>query len=383
MAERVPIRVTPEAGLIITNADSISPTASLQLRAQQSMRQLIAAEDFVVWADLTGLGPGEYTIPLQYRVAPERRATVVGITPRQITVQLEVEQSKLVPVTAIVTDDPALAFALEGVEFDARQVTVSGPESRVTQVVEAQVQLNLAEERVAFEDDVRLIPVDADGNVVEDVVLAPSSVHAVVGIEPRSDVREVRVQPNIVGELPEGYILTGQFDYDPSVVVVSGPAELLNDLPGTFFTAPIDLSDHTSSFSVSVPVELPDPSLVVIQGGVIDVQVGITAQTVTSQFDRVDVDVIGERANLQYQLATDEVTVLVTGPQPALSLLDARDVSVIVDVSGLGVPGTYQLTPTASIGQGQSMVSISLLPAQIDVEITSAAATAEATDDQD
>lgn len=379
LVERVPIRIAPDAGLIVTNAADISTTAAIQLRAQRSVRQSLAPDDVNVWVDLSGRGPGEHTIPLQYRVVPERNAFVTSITPRQLTVRLELEQSKLVPVREIVTSEPALAYTLESIEFDARQVTVTGPESRVSQVVEVQVPLDLAGMRVAFEDDVRPVAVDVDGNTVPNVTLEPSVVHATVDIRPRADVREVRVQPNVVGELPNGYVLTGFFEYEPNVVVVSGPTEVLNELPGTFFTEPIDLSERRSSFEVSVRVELPDPSLVVITGGVINVEVGVQAQTTTHQYDRVAVNIIGQRAGLNYELATNEVTVLITGPQPVLADLAQGNVTALVDVSQFSAPGTYQLEPSASIGSGQSAVSIQVLPEQIDVEISVAGETPEVT----
>ena len=128
------------------------------------------------------------------------------------------------------------------------------------------VPVSLEGQRSAFESDVRPVPVDADGNTVTGVTLDPQSVHVTIPVEARSDVREVRVQPNIVGELAEGYVLTPAFDYNPKTVVVKGPAAVLANLPGTFFTAPISLSDKTSSFEVTVPVELPDSRLTVVTG---------------------------------------------------------------------------------------------------------------------
>lgn len=369
MAERVPIRITPGSGLIITNLDEISTSASLRLRAQRSMRSLIAVDDILVWVDLSSLGPGEYTVPLQYRVAPERRASVVDISPRQITVRLELEEAKLVPVNEEIISEPALAYSLQSITFDQRQITVRGPQSLVSQIVEAHVPLELDGMRVAFEDDIRPIPIDADGRPVEGVTLEPPSVHVTVNIQPRSDVREVRVQPNIVGELPDGYVLTGVFDYEPKVVVVSGPAALLTEIPGTIFTAPISLSNRTSSFSVDVPLQLPDERFVLLTGGVITVSVGIDTQMTTRQFDFLPVEIIGERGGLSYRLATESVTVLITGAQPIVDSLTPDDVRVIVDVSGLAAPGTYQLGLSASIGRGQSAVTISLLPEGIDVEI--------------
>ncbi|MDL1899205.1 hypothetical protein FBR02_00365 [Anaerolineae bacterium CFX9] len=112
LPERIPIRVTPDEGLIITNASTLTSTASVQLRAQRSVRQLLAADDITVYADLSDLGPGTFTVPLSARVARDRRATVAGISPSQITVTLEVQESRLVPVRLVISEPPPLVVSV-------------------------------------------------------------------------------------------------------------------------------------------------------------------------------------------------------------------------------------------------------------------------------
>ncbi len=370
----VPIHTTPDFGLIITNSPEIPNNASVQLRAQRSVHQLFSTDDVNLVADLTGLGPGEHVVSLEARLA--RQASVVSILPRLVTVDLEVEEAQLKPVSINITTQPPLVYSVGEAEFDVRQVEVSGPASRVAQVTQVLVPVSLDGQRTTYEGDVRPTPVDADGNTVTNVTLDPQTVHVTIPVEARSDVREVRVQPNIVGELAEGYVLTAAFDYNPKTVVVKGPAGVLANLPGTFFTAPISLSDKTSSFEVTVPVELPDSRLTVVTGRTITVTVGIDTQTITQQFDHIPVEFIGSKTELDYRSATMEVTVLVTGPQPLLNQLNENDLSVLVDVSGLAAGDSAQLAPTASIAAGETVVTTSVLPALIDVE-ASVRATAE------
>jgi YbbR domain-containing protein len=369
LVERAQIRVSPDPGLIITNGDSLTSTASVQLRGQRSVRQLITADDVVVSADLSGVGQGTHVVPLRAEVA--RHATVIDLSPRQITVNLEVREERLKDLQVVVTTEPPAGFTRGETQTDVLQVTVSGPASRVTQVAMTQVQVDLGQQRTAFEDDIRVVPVDSEGNPVSGVTLDPSVVNVRIAVGQRPDVREVRVRPNVVGELSEGYLLTS-FSYDPQVIFVTGPARLLESLPESLFTAPIDLSGRTSDFELSVPVELPDPELVAITGQNINVTVGITTQTITKQFDRVPIEVIGLSEGVQAVLAPAEVTVLVTGPQPLLEDLEASGVRTIVDVSGLRADDNYQLTPVATLRQGQTgNANISLLPVEIDVRLTS------------
>jgi hypothetical protein len=64
------------------------------------------------------------------------------------------------------------------------------------------------------------------------------------------------------------------------------------------------------------------------------------------------------------------VTVLITGPQSELEQLTAQDIRAAVDVNGLE-PGNYPITPTISVRQGQiPAANVSVLPAELDVELT-------------
>ncbi|MEP7293301.1 MAG: CdaR family protein [Chloroflexota bacterium] len=362
----LPIHISPDQGLIITNQDAFPSAATVQLQAPESVRRLLATDDVIVSVNLAGLGPGEHTVPLQASVA--RQAAPVDISPRQITVWLEVQQSELKPVRVNVLSQPPLVYSVGEPVLDVRQVEVSGPASQVGQVAEVIVPVSLEGQRTTFEDDIRVMPVDVDGNAVSGVTLDPQTVHVYIAIAPRSDVREVRVQPNIVGELAEGYVLTPAFDYNPKTIVVSGPAAVLDNLPGTIFTAPISLSDKISSFEVTVPVELPDERLVVVTGRTVTVTVGIDTQTITRQFDHIPVEFVGGKAGLDYRTVTNEVTVLVTGPQPLLNQLSEADLNVFAEVSSLNAGDSAQIAPVASILDSSVVVTTSVLPALIDVD---------------
>jgi len=360
------IHLTPDDGLIITNQGSLPGVAAAQLRAPQSVRQLFASDDIIISANLDGLGPGLHVVPLQASVV--RQASVVDISPRQITVELEVLQSQLKPVAVDIVSQPPMVYSVGEPVLDMRQVEVSGPTTSVEQVAEVIASVSLEGQRTSFEGDVRVTPVDVEGNTITGVTLDPQTVHVTIAIEPRSGVREVRVQPNIVGELPEGYVHTGEFDYNPKTIVVSGPETVLNNLPGSISTAPIDLSDKTSSFEVTVPVELPDERLVIVTGRTVTVSVGIGTQTITRQFDHIPVEFIGSRIGLEYSTVSSDVTVLLTGPQPLLSQLTENDLSVLVDVSNLEAGESEQIAPVVSLLDSGAVVTSSVLPAQIDVE---------------
>lgn len=371
LSERIPIRFTPDDGLIITNQSELTSAALVQLRAPRSVRQVMSADDVTVLANLNGLTPGEHVVQLEARIAPDRRATVISLSPSQVTITLEVQASQLKPVEAQIDVDPVPVVQVDDVRLDPVQVTVTGPAASVEQVVKAVIPLDLANARSTFETDIRPIPVDVDGEPVSGVNLSPAVVHVTVEISQRSDVRELRVLPDLIGQLPDGYVLAPTFNYEPTTIIVNGPADLLAALPDTVLTTPIDLSGRTDDFVIEVSAQLPDPRLLTLAGRTITVNVGVTAPTTTRQFDRVPVEIIGLRAGLRAELLPREVTVLVTGEQPRLTALGAGDLRVVVDLAAYAAAGTYRASPLAA-AETDGALSVSVLPAEIDIQIVTA-----------
>lgn len=365
--ESIPVQIRVPEGVIITN----TPTsrAFVVLRTQESVFEQLAVDDIQVFADLENVTTtGRVTVPLQAHVAEERRASVVTISPSQITVELEQREERLVPLDLTITGELPISVEADTPATNITQVLVSGPASAVSQVSLARVSIDLSDQRQSLDLELRPEALNVEGQVIEGVTLSPDTIGVTVQIEPRSDVREVRVTPNIIGEPPDGYTLTPNFDYLPETVFVSGPPSVLENLPGTFLTAPIDLSAYTNDFQVRVPVELPDENLVLITGQRITVSVGIDPIQSSRQFEGIPVEVVNLQEGLTATPAPEVVTVLINGPQPVLTELAASNLRVVVDANAIVDAGTIQLQPSATLTNAQLEIeNISVLPPTIDV----------------
>ncbi len=364
----VPVEIVPGEGLLVTNDPR--DVVTVTVRGQRTVLDLLTGDDIRVQADLSRLQAGTHVVELRADVAAGRNARVVDTSPRQLSVTLELVAQRFVPVRSHVTEEPPPGFQYDSPIFDVpqNQVLVSGAQSKVDQVVAAQVELDLSDQRNPLELDVSLTPVDVNGDIVTDVTLEPLLAHVTVNIQRRNDVREVRVSPNIlVDTLPSGYVLTS-VTYNPQVVLIGGAPDQMGAIPDTIPTAPIDLTNHTEDFEISVPVELPDESLLLVGDQIITIAIGVEPRTANRQFDNVPVTVTGIAEDFTVQLAPDVVTVLVTGPQPLLETLASDDIQVTVDLNNL-LEGNYQVEPQVSLSQGDT-VSTSVLPAEIDVQIT-------------
>ena len=364
----IPVQMHPDSGLVMM--DRATRNVRVTVRAQQSVLNLLTAEDIVVRADLRGLGPGTHTVELEAEVA--RRATV-DTQPRQIGVTLEAMQAQQVLVDPIILNEPPVNYTRSQPVLSQTQVMISGPTSQVQKVVAARAPINLADRRDSLETEVRLLPVDAEGGVVSDVTLEPQTIGVSVAISRRDDVREVAVSPNIdTTTLPDGYVISS-IGYAPQTVLVmtgSGP-DSGSRIPNTLLTERIDLAGRTSDFEITVPVVFPsgEPQLPLLGDQVVTVFISITAQASTEQFEQILVDIIGLEDGLTAEIVPDRVSALVTGPQAVLESLTSRDVQVVLDLAGRE-PGTYELPPAVSIDQGRIEASgIALLPALVTVTI--------------
>ncbi len=366
------IEVRYDDALVIT--EQSLETVSVTVRAPQQTLQQLRSDDIQVVADLSGTGSGPHRVDLVPIISRQASADT---SPRQINVTLEEQREKFVEVLTTISQPPPRGYEVSGVPIlDTNQVLVSGPVSRVEEVTAARVDLDFSGDRNSVSGTDRLVAVDVEGNIVEDVMLEPAVVQVNVQIRARTDIKEVRVVPNVLYDtLPEGYV-PSSITLDPDTVVITGAPELLESAPGAFFTEPIDLTGRTSTFDQSVGVQITDENLLIVGDQNITVTIGITALVSSRQFDRVPVEVIGLGSGLQAVPSPDAVTVLLTGPQLSLDLLDESNLRVVLDVNGLS-EGNYRIMPDVSITGSQFDINtVSVLPAEIDVTI-SPSATAE------
>ncbi len=369
VSERIPIDIRVSDDVIITN----NPTsrAYVVVRAPETTFEELAPDDIQVFADLQDITSyGRQTITLQAAIAEQRQASVVTISPSQITVELQQRQERLVPLQLVPAGDvPASVEALPPTS-NISQVLVTGPADAVSSVETAQVVVDLNDRRETFEQEIRPQLLNDEGDPVGNLTVSPDVVSVTVPIQPRSDVREVRVTPNILGEPPAGYTLSADFNYTPEKIFVTGPPDMLQNLPGTILTAPIDLSAYTDDFEIRVPVELPNDDIIPITGQRITVSIGIDPIQSSRQFEGASVEPIGLSDDFTATIAPEEVTVLISGPQLALTELTMSDIRVIVDLSNQAEAGTYQLPLVATVNVSQiESENVSVIPSTVDVQL--------------
>jgi YbbR domain-containing protein len=314
--------------------------------------------------DATG---GPITVPVVV-VPVDQRIQIIDFDPARIIVRLDTVTTQTVPIRVdLGTVPPNLDTGAPVVEAtDAKVTGASSVVGRVTEVV-AHVQLDAS--GIDFNRMVDLSPVDDTGAVVPEVDVDPVTVRGKVAVFTDRQTKTIPVTPQIVGTPAAGFEIVSPVTVEPAVVSVEGDA---NDLAGldAADTAAIQISGASANIVKVVDLQLPD-GVQTIGSPTVTVTIKLRPVTGSRSFE-AGLAMKGTRGDLIYGLSTTSVVVTVGGPIAELEKVTGSSLAMSLDVSGLDV-GAHAVTPTASLGGGLTLLSVT--PSPVTVTITAPPAT--------
>lgn len=366
LARSVPIEIIgQDAGLQIMG--DVTRNISLVLRAPASVwTQLNSDQQSVrAWVDLSNLGSGEHTIPVQVQIIP-RLVRKIRQDPQQLTITLDSIVSQKFQVNLIVNGTPPVGYEAQTPWVDPTEVTVTGPESMIASVKEARVTVDITNINQTIVRNQTPLLLDEQGKAVSGLAVTPDTVTINQPITLLGGFRYVIVRAISTGQVANGYRLTNIFVSPVGVVVFSSDPDLVNNLPGYVETQPIDLSAKEDDFETLVDLNL-SPGISVVGDPKVLVQVSIAAIE-SSLAISLPVEVINLAPGLEAVSSPATVNVILSGPVPVLNTLGPTDVRAVVDLSGYEA-GVYQFIPKINI-LPERVAKVSILPATVEVTIT-------------
>ena len=207
-----------DSSLVITHSD-ISPV-TLTLSAPQSIWERLSNEQVAVnaTADLSGLTAGTHTVEIQVNVGI-RPVQIIAQSPRLINITLEKLSSRTVPVRIISRGELSIGFQSDPPVSEQTEVTVTGPESAVNQVVAGRAVLDISQAQETITRVLSLQAVDVNDQTVSGVTMTPDQVSVTQVITQRGGYRNVVVKVQPVGKIADGYRLTNIIVSPPAVTV--------------------------------------------------------------------------------------------------------------------------------------------------------------------
>jgi len=361
----VPIAVgeLPGSLLVVSNL----PNATITIEGAQSQVRPISQSDVSVTADLSVVnGPGDYQIPLSANVP---NGNDYAIEPGEVSIQVDERVSKNFPLTPLYTNTSDQTRTVGDIVPDPSQVTVSGPASAVERVAEVILPVTVDRQTESFEDNYMPFAVDSDGQRVSEVEILPEAI--LTQVEVQTQGKAVSVIPVVTGVPAEGFSVQ-QRRALPDTIIVDGPAELIDDLLFVN-TEPVDVTEANQSISTRVGLaDLPQGVTVIEPSdGTIEVRLAIEDISTSSQtLADLPVEPLGLGEGLTASFERPTISIQVAAPIDILQAMTPEDISIWVDLSGLG-PGTYDIAPEVTVPQGATWQTTE--PLVINVTITDAA----------
>jgi YbbR domain-containing protein len=345
----VEVRGQPTDTFMLTD---IEPVATVRYLSPSGARPITST--FEAWIDVSGIEPGSgpHSVPINVESIDDR-ITVVGKEPDRMTVNLDKVSTRIVPVRVAQVAPPD-GLELGPTTVDPTEVEVSGPASVLDRVVEARANVQIQPTGINVDQDVRLVPVDAVGDVVSQVEVDPATAHVTIPVFSDRDSKTLTITPLITGDPAPGFELVGT-TVSPQVVTVEGDIDELDPLV-SIDTAPVSIVGLSSSETFESTLVLPT-GVVALDVDTVRVTITLRAVTATRTYE-VGLDLVGARPDRTYSTSTDRVLITLGGSVADLDRLQGSTLLAKLDVTGLE-PGTTSVPVTTDLPAGIALVSAS------------------------
>lgn len=316
-----------------------------------------------VRVDVSSCVEGENT--LRWREVWPEGVNTDDLTAQRSTVTVKVEKlySKTFDIRFRLEGKVAGDYQMGTPAIEPAEVVVSGPVEQVNQVDRVEAVLRTAELSERFAGDLELIPVDKQGKSLADLELTLSAESAYVVVP----VVMTKKVPLTVNLLPGGGATRedAKIDIDPPTIVVSGAEADLEGLEEISLGS-ISLSDVVGTNTFTRPIAL-DPSLT-NESGLTTATVKVTVEGLDTEVFAVNnIRTTSPPEGYTADLVTQSVLVTVRGPAEDLANIDASQIRVVANLSGVTTEGNQQvlarvyLDGTGTVGViGEYSVSVNI-----------------------
>jgi YbbR domain-containing protein len=359
-----PVPITPSEladGMVIVG--EFEERAQVTVRAPQSVWNSLKTDDFTTTVELMDLDAGVHRVPVQVALN-KQPSRIILVEPEYVTLEVEPEIEQTMPIRVQVEGEPILGHLMRAPIVVPRQVTITGPSTYVTRVVEVFTHISVQDSSADIEGEFRLQFQDSEGQPIPYITLTPENVNVTIPIEPSSYYRALAVKVVLEGQIASGYRVT-DISVEPPTVTVFGTPSVIAALPGFIETEPIDMEGAQADVVARPALNAP-PNVAVVPGQQ-PVEVKVAVEAIQSSLTvEIAPETQGLGPSLTATVSPETVEVILSGPLPLLETLEANDVRVVLDLFGLPL-GTHQIEPQVVVPAG--MTAQSILPATVQVDV--------------
>lgn len=353
----IPVELINEGSLVdskfaIENKQQF--TVDLKLEGPSNEVLKAKKEDFKIVADMSAyaLKVGENSIPVQIISAPQN----INIKNNGF-LGIKVNLEELVKKDFTIKSKVKVAYKENIYEkeqtIDPKTVTVTGGKSSIDKITDA---ILVGEEKNVdknLQNDYDIKFVDSYGNEVGNIESDNKTAKLSISV---TNGKVVPINLKTSGNVPIGFVLDG-YELSRNNVNVLGDSGNLSKVQA-IDTEPVDISSLQEDSEINAKLSLPDG--INVEDGDNTVKVKFKIKKDENATKNITCNVQIKNLNDAFLAETENLTANVTviGTQAALDKISSDNINVVLDLSNLNEPGTFNYTPQATLVNA-SNVSIS------------------------
>ena len=295
--------------------------------------------------------------------------TVENVSPSEITIEVDELATMLVPIDVEYSGELPEGYWKSEPTLASQSIKVSGPRDDVSTISKAICTIDLENRTTSYNEAILLKYVDKNGDEIDTALFLDTLPSVVVKMDVMRIVElPINAADAVLGAdaLPANYEVYDVVATPPTVRVV-GSENALSGLTDIKIEN-IDVSGSTSSVQQNVVITAPEGTTLLDDPN-ITVYVGIREKQDSAQFKGVPIETKGLGKKLTAELSATECEVNITGRTSLMKLLQRKDVSVYVDLTGL-TAGTYKITPMVSLASKEMQTDLQWTVSLPEVTVT-------------
>jgi len=355
-----------------------SNMARVTVYAPRSVIGQIRKSDIVAEADMSKLTDIN-TIAVNYYV---ENLAVDSVDGNRDLVRLNVEDKKetWIRLVSNVVGDVAEGYLVTNIIVDSTDIAISGPESAVSKVAYAAVEMDVtgAVSNRSANVDIQLY--DEEDNLIENKSIRKNEDSAYMQVEVLA-AKEVPVRVEYSGQPAEGYLATGVAESNKEYVAIAGRSTVIEGITEIVIPAEtLDITGATGIVYASVDLDdfLPDNVKWAEKGFTGKVAVAVYVepiQTRTLEVPEENISLINSPVGFVVSLPEDveSYELEISGLAEHVDAVDVQTLAGIVDVQGYFAEqeievikaGVYEMPVTFELTEGVSVEAAMVVQVQI------------------
>ncbi|MDO5707070.1 MAG: CdaR family protein [Andreesenia angusta] len=370
----IPVQYTGlKDGLIITKEGR--KNIDIEVIGRRNEIADIHRSNFDIKVDLEDIGPGEHRIRLYDEDEFRFNNYQIVYNPEYIDLKIEKLIDKKFDIQVEINGNIKDGFDTDKISLSNKTCTVKGPESVINSISKVVAVLEGRSISSNKPIEKELIAVDKNGKIVKGIEMSVKSVSINI---PFGDNNIAGIEPNIVGELAEGYKIES-IEINPKNINLIKESSDIDDI-NTVYTENIDISGNTESFEKKVALLIPE-GFKYSKDNTVNIKVNIKKTEEENRDDKIEEKLINMNISgsnfvnkaddieiVNIDSINTNIDILVEGDKSKLETLDSSKLNLKLDLSSALESGEYTIPIIANI-EDDSLKIKSIKPDSILVKI--------------